>query len=238
MSLIIDDTLALDAGELTSSLSIAEQQQLKAILLTHQHYDHIRDIPMIAINLYNHGASINIYSTPEVRDTIETHLFNGEVYPKFQELPEAKPTVSFNLIVPYKSKSIDSYEILAIPVNHCDGTVGYQIRDNAGKVMFYTADTGPGLINGCQQLSPQLLIVDVTMPNNYEQFAVNSGHLTPNLLNKELTKFQELKGYLPQVTVVHMDPTLEPEIKEEIAVIARALKSPITLAHEGMQLHI
>ena len=41
--LIINDVLAIDAGELTSSLSMSEQQKLKAILLSHQHYDHIRD---------------------------------------------------------------------------------------------------------------------------------------------------------------------------------------------------
>jgi len=238
VSLIIDDTLALDAGELTSSLSIPEQQNLKAILLTHQHYDHIRDVPTIAINLYNHGANINVYSTPDVRDAIEAHLFNGKVYPKFQELPEIKPTVSFNLIVPYESKGLESYEILAVPVNHCAGTIGYQVSDIVGKTMFYTADTGPGLVDRWQHLLPQLLIVEVTMPNRYEEFAVNSGHLTPNLLSDELTKFRELKGCLPQITIVHMDPALEQEIEEEIAVVAESLNTSITIAHEGMQLHI
>ena len=237
-SLIIDDTLALDAGGLTSSLSISEQQKLKAILLTHQHYDHIRDIPMIAINLYYHGANIRVYSTPDVRDIIETHLLNGKVYPKFQELPAANPTVSFNLIMPYESKQLGSYEVLAIPVNHCAGTVGYQVSDNAGKTMFYTADTGPGLIDRWQHLSPQLLIIDVTMPNQYEEFAVSSGHLTPSLLYEELIKLRELKGCLPQIVITHMDPTLEHEIEEEAAVAAKALNTSITIAHEGMQIHI
>ena len=45
ISLLIDNTVAIDAGGLTSGLSISAQQRLKALLLTHQHYDHIRDIP-------------------------------------------------------------------------------------------------------------------------------------------------------------------------------------------------
>tara|TARA_Y100000310_G_scaffold215713_1_gene216645 strand:+ start:381 stop:644 length:264 start_codon:yes stop_codon:yes gene_type:complete len=53
-SLLIDDVLAIDAGGLTSSLSFEAQQKIKAILLTHQHYDHIRDIPTIAVNRFLH----------------------------------------------------------------------------------------------------------------------------------------------------------------------------------------
>ena len=236
--LLIDDTLAIDVGSLTSNLSIADQQKLEAILLTHQHYDHIRDVPSIALNLSLRSASIKVYSVPSVRAAIETHLLNGEVYPKFQELPEAKPTVSFNLVTPYEPQSIDGHEILAIPVNHCETTVGYQVSDAKGKIMFYTADTGPGLSDCWKHVSPQLLIADVTVPNSYEGFARNTGHLTPDLLNEELVKFREIKGYLPRVVIIHMDPALEREIEEEVGIIAKALNTSITIAHEGMQLHI
>ena len=76
------------------------------------------------------------------------------------------------------------------------------------------------------------------VPNSYEEFATNTGHLTPSLLNEELIEFRELKGYLPRIIVVHMDPTLEKEIEEEVAVVAESLNTLITVAHEGMQLHI
>ena len=56
--LLIDDILAIDAGGLTSSLSFPAQQNLKAILLTHQHYDHIKDIPTIAMNFGLSEATI------------------------------------------------------------------------------------------------------------------------------------------------------------------------------------
>ncbi len=39
-----------------------------------------------------------------------------------------------------------------------------------------------------------MLIVDVTVPNDYEEFARETGHLTPGLLGEELAKFMELKG--------------------------------------------
>ncbi|MFC1908704.1 MBL fold metallo-hydrolase [Chloroflexota bacterium] len=236
--ILIDDTLAIDAGGLTSNLSITDQQKIQSILLTHQHYDHIRDIPGIALNFATQGTSINVYSTPDVRDTIETHLLNGKIYPKFQELPEAKPTVNFNLITAYESQRINGHRILPVPVNHDDNAVGYMVIDAKGKTIFYTSDTGPGLMNCWKYVSPQLLIIDVTLSNRHEEFATNTGHLTPRLLNHELIKFRELKGYLPRIIIVHMDPTLEKEIREEVAVVAEAMDASITLAHEGMQLHI
>ena len=52
VSLLIDGAIALDAGALTSSLSFEAQRKLRAIFLTHQHYDHVRDIPAIAMNLF------------------------------------------------------------------------------------------------------------------------------------------------------------------------------------------
>jgi ribonuclease BN (tRNA processing enzyme) len=235
---LIDNTLAIDAGGLTSNLSIPDQQKLEAILLTHQHYDHIRDVPGIALNLSLCGVSIKIYCTADVRAAIETHLLNGRVYPEFQKLPSTKPTISFKAIKPYEPEMVDGHSILAIPVNHSDTTVGYQVSDKQGKKIFYTADTGPGLSDCWKHISPHVLLVDVTLPNAYEKFAKETGHLTPNLLKQELIIFQEHQGYLPQVIAVHMDARLEPEIKDEIAAVARALNITITIAQEGMQLCI
>jgi ribonuclease BN (tRNA processing enzyme) len=238
VSFIIDNTLAIDAGGLTSNLSIPDQEKLEAILLTHQHFDHIRDIPVIALNLSQRGASINVYATADVRDVIETHLLNGTVFPKFQELPESKPTVRFNVVAPFEPRNIDGHKILPVPVNHSVTTVGYEVSDKQGKSVFYTADTGPGLLACWKRISPHLLIADVTLPDACEEFARKTGHLTPRLLKEELVVFQESKGYLPQVVAIHMDTGREKEIKKEIESVAESLNIPITMAREGMNLHI
>jgi len=240
ISLLIDDTLAIDAGSLTSSLSLAAQQKLKAILLTHQHYDHIRDIPAIAMNfaLHGNGTTVNIYSIPPVYDVLSTHLLNGKLYPKFLEQPQGNPTIKFTIVEPYQTEQIEGYDILPVPVNHTDPTVGFQITSPGGKIVFYTGDTGPGLTECWGHVSPQLLICEVTAPDSYEEFAKKKGHLTPSLLKQELTIFQKLKGYLPPVVVVHMNPRLEKEIEAEIAAVAKALNNSINLGYEGMQLNL
>jgi len=238
VSLLIDDSLVLDAGGLTSSLSSPAQQKLKAILLTHQHYDHIRDIPAIAMNCYLSGATINIYSTLPVFDALASHLMDGELYPNFLERPQGNPTIKFTVIEPHQTEQIEGYTIVAVPVNHSVPAVGYQITSPDARVVFYTGDTGPGLVDCWECVSPRLLISEVTASNRFEEYGRESGHLTPSLLKQELDDFQKLKGYLPQVVTLHMSPGLENEIEVEIAVVAKELNSPITLGYEGMQLHL
>jgi ribonuclease BN (tRNA processing enzyme) len=238
ISLLVDGVLAIDAGGLTSNLSISEQAKLHSILVTHQHFDHTRDIPGIALKFFSLGTSIKIYSAEGVLNAIETHLLNGTVFPTFQYLPISKPTVSLNIIKPYQSENIDGYGILAIPVRHIENTMGYQVSDKQGKTIFYTGDTGPGLSDCWNYISPRLLIIDVTLPNSHEEFARETGHLTPDLLKQELLILKEQKGYLPQIIAIHMDPGLEQEIRKELSAVAQDLNVVISIAQEDMQLHI
>ena len=235
VSFLIDDTLAIDAGGLAASLSLANQKRLRAILLTHAHFDHIKDIPLVALNLYRMNTSVKVYSLPEVSTVIIDHLLNGEVYPLLQELPTHKPTVSFHNLTPYKEQEIEDYLVLAVPVNHEGNTVGYQVRNGEGKALFYTADTGPGLADCWRRLSFQLLIVDTTFPNSYEDYARDTGHLTPKLLFAELVELRNIKGSLPGIVVVHRDPLLEKKVERELAEVAAALDTSITVAREGMR---
>lgn len=235
---LIDDTLAVEAGSLTSHLTIEEQRKLNAVVITHQHYDHIRDIPVMALNLFRYDDSVPVYAMPAVCDILETNLLNGEIYPQFQKIPEKKPTVHLQAIKPLEPLSIDGYDVLAVPVNHFGTTVGYQIRDSEGKAVFYTGDTGPGLGECWEHTSPQLLLIEVTLPDECELFARETSHLTPHMLEQELTGFRESKGYLPRVVAVHMDVSLEEKTKEEISEVSRRLNHPITVAHEDMRLFI
>jgi phosphoribosyl 1,2-cyclic phosphodiesterase len=237
-SFLVNDKLAIDAGGLTSSLSIERQSQLKAVLLTHRHFDHIKDIPLLALNLFHQNASIDVLCPLGVCQAITTHLLNGEIYPSFQNLPAGKPTLRFNIIEPYKSYRIDGLEILALPVSHPGDSIGYYVSQAQGRSFFYTSDTGTGLSNCWQYISPDVILAEVTVPNSYRDFATETGHLTPGLLERELMLFQEQKAYMPRVIVVHTDPMLEDAIKEEIAEISKVSNIQIDMAYEGMRIII
>ncbi|MFC1952038.1 MBL fold metallo-hydrolase [Chloroflexota bacterium] len=237
-SLLIDNVLIVDAGGLTSSLSFEAQRKLKAILLTHQHYDHIKDIPAIVFNFAMWNAGIDVYSTLPVYETLTTHLLNDEVYPRFLGLPAENPRSRFTVMEPYKTEQIEGYCVLPVPVNHSVPTIGYQITSPDGKALFYAADTGPDLTECWKNVAPQLLIIEASAPDRFEALYKRRGHLTPSLLKQELTSFQELKDYLPQVVVVHLNPGLEEETKAEIAAVAKDLNHPISIGYEGMQLRL
>lgn len=238
-SLLIDDVLALDAGALTSSLSLSEQGKVRAILLSHCHYDHIRDVAAIALNLSYFRKTISVYSQASTLDAISNNILNGLIYPKFTEIPTPdNPPLKFCPLKPHKVEDIAGYKVLAVPVKHAVPAVGYQISSGEGKSFFYTGDTGPGLSQALEHISPQLLLVDVTLPNRLEKHAVSSGHLSPRLLGEELAMLKKSKGYLPHIVLIHLSPLFEDEIKEEAERVARELEAYITLSYEGMRLKL
>lgn len=238
ISLLIDGVLAIDAGALTSSLTFAEQQKLKAVLLTHQHYDHVRDIPALGMNFFLHENTIDIYGTKTTYDVLKSHLVDDVIYPDFFARPPAKPALRFNEVESGSQITIAGYRVLPVAVDHAVPTIGYQVGSKDGKKVFYTADTGPGLKDTWRQVSPDLLIIEVTALNKYHDFALESGHLTAELFERELESFREIKNYLPQILLVHMNPLDEKGIKREIARVAGALSTPILFGREGMRLRL
>ena len=235
--LLLDGMLALDAGGLTSSLSIEQQLKLKAVLLTHRHYDHIKDIPALGMSLFLNGAKIDIYCMQSVSEAIKKHLLNGSIYSDFTAEENGDATLNMHIIEPGRQFDIEGYEILPLPVKHSVPAVGYYVK-NGESALFYAGDTGPGIAECWQNISPKLVVIEVTASNKYEEFGRKKKHLTPSLLKEELLAFQNIKGYLPDVVAVHMTPMLEDEIKKELAELAAGLGNSITAAYEGMQLEI
>lgn len=238
VSLLIDGILALDAGSLTSSLSLADQARLKAILLTHCHFDHLRDIPAIALATAYLGTT-HVYAMATTLNALSSHLINGEIYPKFEEWPSAeRPSLKLHVLEPFKPESVVGYKVVALPVKHAGAAVGFEITSVEGKSLFYSGDSGAGLSTCWPHLSPQLMIIEVTGPNRWEKMMREAGHLTPELLRQELREFQRLKGYLPPVVAVHLNPQVRDEIVGEIAELAEEFGSPISVGQEGMKISL
>jgi ribonuclease BN (tRNA processing enzyme) len=237
--LLIDDVLAIDAGGLISGLTFPEQLAIQALLVTHHHFDHIKDIPMMGMTFYVKESRINIYSIKTVYQALK-YLFEypGNLYRNFLIHPAENPTIHFTQIEPLRPFSLLKYNILAVPVKHSVPAVGYQITSPEGKKVFYTGDTGNGLAEVWSLISPDLLIVEVTGANGFLKTAKEAHHLTPALLKEELESFLLIKGYLPKVITVHMFPQ-SPEkelIENELKVIAAQLNASIIPGREGMQI--
>jgi len=236
--LLVDNILALDAGGLTSGLSFEDQLKIKAVMITHAHYDHIRDIPALAMNLFLRLQSVNVYTHQAVYDILTQYLLNGDLYPEFHLRPEGNPALRFHILEPYRETTIEGYRVLPIPVTHAISASGYQITSNDNKSIFYTGDTGAGLSESWKHISPQVLFIELTAPNRWEESARRTGHLTPELLKEELSQFRDIKDYLPRVIAVHINPTDETTTRTEVAAVANALGTSIELAYEGMEVEV
>jgi ribonuclease BN (tRNA processing enzyme) len=236
-SLLIDGTLAIDAGGLTSALPLPQQKKIKTVLLTHHHFDHTRDLVTLAANAsYYWQEQLEVYALRYTLDVVTTCLLDGKIYVNFLEYPsKEKPCLLLEAIEPYRSKVIAGYDVLALPAKHSVPTVGYQVSSSDGKSLFYTGDTTVGMSDCWQHISPQLLITEVAGPNKYGDWLEKVGHLSARLLKEELTQFRKLKGYLPRVIVIHIGNPNEQQIKKEVAQVAKELKADISLGYEDMK---
>ena len=232
MSLLVDDILAIDAGSLVSELSFGEQEKIKAILLSHGHYDHIKSIPAFAFN--NTERTTSVYANRQALDILRSHLVDGLIYPDFTVKNDflPKPVLKLSPLEAHQSQDIAGYTVTALPVNHPMDTFAFEIA-SGDKRMLYITDSGPGLTELWQHVSPQLLIIDTTLPDRMEQTAREAGHLCPRLLLKELLDFRRVKQYLPRIVLIHMSPRLETEIRSEIQSVSDKLGTAIEFAAEG-----
>ena len=236
-SFLIDGVLALDAGGLTSSLSLSEQERVKAILLTHQHFDHVRDLVMLGANGAMFSAPVEVYALSQTLDIVNSCLLDGRMYVDFSKWPsKEKPFLRLKAIEPFQRHILANYEVLPVPVKHSVPAVGYQITFTDGKSLFYTGDTGPGLSGCWEHISPQLLIIEVSGLNEFGDFLKSVGHLSAQFLKEELIQLRQIKGYLPRVVVVHIPPQYQIEVEQEVRDVAQELGANIDIGYEGMKI--
>jgi ribonuclease BN (tRNA processing enzyme) len=233
VSFLIDDVLAVEAGSLTTELAFSEQKRISAILLSHGHYDHIRDLPSLAFN--NSDRKIRILATPETLTVLSSSLLNGAVYPNFAASTSylKKPVLELCPLESLQPVEVEGYRILPVPVRHAMPAVGFEITAKDGRRLFYTGDTGPGLSDAWEKIQPHHLIAEMTFPNCLAQMAEDTGHLCPQSLANELAEFKRIKGYLPDCTLIHVTPHFEEEIRQEVERAAKERQLSIAFASEG-----
>jgi len=139
---LIDGILALDAGGLTRSLTFEEQENIQAIILTHPHFDHIRDLLPFGLTMRDSGVTVDVYGIKDTLDFVAEKLMEGSLYPPFLEfLSPETPIYSMQEIEPLKDFQVLDYTVKAVPVPHAMPAVGFMISSDDVSV-FYTGDAG------------------------------------------------------------------------------------------------
>lgn len=227
---LIDGAFLLDAGTIGAVLDEDAQWDIRDILLTHSHLDHIRGIPFLADNIImkNKKHSVTIMGIPATLDTLKTHLLNGTVWPDFTKIPNAEnPVLKLKPITLNKAFKLNGYKFTAYHVSHTVPAVGYVVESPDGRRLLYTGDTGPS--NEIWRAAAKPLhaaIIEVSMPNDMHDMAILTGHLTADLLEVELAK---MKLQPDMILITHPKPqhlkVIEAELKALKRKSIRLLKS-------------
>lgn len=233
---LIDDHIAIDAGGLLGGLTLDQQDAIDAVLITHYHYDHVRDLPFLALGALEAHHQVAIYCTQQVKDVLSHHLLCPPIWPDlFKPLGRMGPALRHERIAPGHSLRVSGYEVLPIDNrHHTVPVVGFQLTTPGGKRLLYTGDTGPGIRDTWPLVDPDVMMTEVTWPNEMHDMGAQAGHLTPGTLEEELIALRELKGALPRIVVCHLNQRYERKTRVQLAEVARRLRAPIEVADEGM----
>ncbi len=222
---VIDGKLAIDAGALTSGLDLRAQCKLEAVLVSHAHLDHIRDLATVADNRTQLGMPpLAVVGTKFTLGVLKKHFFNDLVWPDFSRIPTAKnPAIVYQPIPLEKPSDVAGYRVRAISVTHTIDTCAFLV-ERGGKSLVYSGDTGPTdrLWEVVRTLEKPLdaLLMEVSFPNEQQRLATVSGHHTPATLDTELRKLEKPKD-IPTL-LYHIKPVFQAKVERECAKIRGA----------------
>ncbi|MDY7225158.1 3',5'-cyclic-nucleotide phosphodiesterase [Hyalangium rubrum] len=215
---LVDDVLALDAGALTSTLTLEQLCKVDDILVGHSHFDHVKDLPLLAdLVIGRRDTPVTIHASRECARSLREYMFNNALWPDFTRIPTKKdPVLRIKAFRAGSTFQVGRYTVQSIPVSHPVESCAF-IVSNGQSSLAMSGDTGPTeklwkALNQAKNL--KALLLETSFPNALQQLADLSGHLTPRTLQSELTKF-ERNG--TDVLLYHLKPAFVSQLKRELA---------------------
>ena len=216
---ILNENLAVDAGSITSGMTVADQAKLDICLVSHAHLDHVRDLATLADNRCQMRCGpLVIAGIKETLDALRDHFFNNLIWPDFSKIPtDGQPTIVYQELAPEVETRLGRYVVRPIPVSHTIDAVGF-IVDDGTSALGYSGDTGPTDLlweHLNRQENLRALLIEVSFPNGEQPMATASGHHTPATLARDLAKFRAPQD-LPAL-LYHIKPVFQAEVERECA---------------------
>jgi cAMP phosphodiesterase len=214
---LIDECVAVDAGSIAIALTAEQREQVRDIIVTHPHMDHIASLPIFIDDLYaTLKEPMRVHATSEVIELLERDVFNWNVYPKFSGLNNDYGPVMKYVPIPLGEEfQVAHLTVIAVPVNHIVPTIGLIVSDKKSIVAFSsdTAETDEfwKVVNRVKGLNA--LLIEASFPNKMARLAEVSRHFTPASLQTELKKLNH-NGL--DIMAVHIKPAYRETIIQEL----------------------
>lgn len=218
---LVNGTLLIDAGTVGSRLSLNEQRSIRHVLVSHIHFDHIRELPTLVDNLGGDDpVPVTVAGIGAVLKGIEQHIFNGAVYPNFFRLPRSdRPVLIAQTLEPREEQTLSGLRVLAILVNHVIPTAGFIVSDRASAILYsgdtYRTDELWHVASRVPTL--KAAFIETSFPDEMAELAKVSKHLTPALLAEEFAKIG--RPDLP-LYVYHLKPRFRDRIVHQLTDLA------------------
>lgn len=190
---VIDDRVAIDAGSLAMATTAEQKEQIRDIVLTHAHLDHIAGLPLFIDDLFaTLKKPVCVHASAEVAEILERDIFNWDIYPRFSELRnQFGEVLAYEIFSTETEFSAAHLKLKAVKVNHKVPSVGFVVSDGRSKIAL-TGDTAEmqnfwDFVNAENNLDA--LLIECAFPNELSDLAHTSHHLTPRCLQQEIEKF-------------------------------------------------
>ena len=220
-SFLLNKKNVIDAGNLLESLSV-DSIDIENIWITHSHLDHIVDIAYILDNYFNlRKKSLNIIGLPQTIKAIKENFLNNIIWPDFSKIPL---TSSNEMAVTYTEIEIEKeYEIgenefiRAFKTDHTVVSCGYVYTKKDASVLIssdtHSLETIIAEVKNDRKITS--IVVECSFPTELHKLAMESKHLTPKLLFKQL---EDLKRDDLLLYINHIKPSYIQKILEEIDI--------------------
>jgi ribonuclease BN (tRNA processing enzyme) len=217
---LLDGKLCIDGGAITGALELEEILKIDDIFLTHSHFDHMKDVPLMTDLLVgNRSNPVILHGPAETIEAMDKDVFNNRVWPDFRVIPsKEKPVLAFETMPIHTPVLCQGLKLRAIPVHHPVYSVGYIIEGKHGAIAF-SGDTGPTeelwrAINATPDL--KAVFLELSFPSTMQWLADISGHLTPTTVMGELAKLDRRGA---KIYLYHLKPAVIDEVKAEVRAL-------------------
>ncbi len=220
---LVNDDLAVDAGPLGYALPVPDLARVRDVLLTHSHLDHVAGLPVFLDAVYGFGPPPAVWGLLATLAAVQTHLFNGVVWPDFIGMSgRLPPFLTLHPLAADKPTTVGRYMVTPLALAHAVPTVGYVVDDGRAAVAVVT-DTAPvpAVFDRLAKWPRlKLVLLEASFPDGEAELAAVSQHLT-------VGQFRELAGRLPKrvtVRAIHVKPRWAAEVAAAVPVAESELE--------------
>ncbi len=215
-SLLVDDTILLDAGTGLTSLAVDELARIDHVFITHSHLDHVAGLALLVDAVQGRRATpITVHATERIVSALQRHLFNWVLWPDFAMIPDkASPSMQWSVVEHGATVTFDGCSLTSHAVNHTVGSAAYLVQNDRSGFLF-TGDMAstPELweaMRNEKRLSK--IIVDCSFSDAEMELAARSMHFCPSSLIEDIHAVPDAVEFL----IYHLKPGQEDLIMQQL----------------------